>query len=102
MCAITLQSTSFSCATSNLLRTAAAWDTEPVQVGINDTDVMVIAFYDSDDASDDNLTNSICFGVSECGPVSLNALQSGGAVWDFRDEPAADDRFYVEVWLVAQ
>lgn len=80
----------------------AAWDTEPVQVGINDTDVMVIAFYDSDDASADNLTNSVCFGVSECGPITLTALQTGGEVWDLRDSPSADERFYVEVWLVAQ
>jgi hypothetical protein len=78
------------------------WNNEPFDVGINATDVMQIVFYDSDDASNDDPTNAVCFGVDVCGPVGVAVLQAGGAIWDDSSDPAADDRFYVEVSFVAK
>jgi hypothetical protein len=58
-------------------------------VAANETDVMQIVFHDSDDVSDDDPTNSVCFNDvaagGACGPITIDFLKSGGAIWDRQD-----------------
>jgi len=79
------------------------WIDEPCDVAINETDVMQIVFYDFDDVTANDPTNSVCFNTGgECGAIGIEYLRAGGAIWDFSSDPAADDRFYVEIGLVAK
>lgn len=81
------------------------WLDEPFDVAINADEALWFAFYDWDDLSPNDFLNLVCFfdNVGDpCGPVGIEFLHAGGAVWDYTNAPEPKDRFFVQVSFVAK